>query len=464
MAISFAPIRKGVRPMTSAVSDITPPPVTGRLGLAAQAGYGVGQVAGQVFRDVPSLLLLFFMTNVLGIEPALAGAAIFVPKLVLGVGCDMAVGILSDRWKHRFARRWWLLVGATGAPLAIILLFHVPDLPMHGKAAYVTAAFSLYMAVFASFSVPYLAIAGELSSDTHQRTVLMAWRLIFTAIGVLVGGSVAPYIVQTNGGGQGAYEEMARFLALICPIALVIAFFGAARAARQAGVTPAVASKAKRLSFKEAMTVLAAPRFSVLLGSNLLQLAGSGMAYASMLYFLTYNMGRTDAFQLIGGLVAIACTAIIVAQPVWVGLAKRVGKKPVYLLSAIGYGTTYMVWAFCADAGTVAAYILCFIASAFNSGWALLSFSMMSDIAGEDQKHAGLYSGAWVAVDKIGFGLGGTLLVGLLLSGFGFDAARAVVGQAQTDLAITGVMLAFGVVPALLNLIAAVIFWRFGRN
>ena len=30
------------------------------LDLGAQAGYGVGQIAGQVFRDVPSLLLLFF--------------------------------------------------------------------------------------------------------------------------------------------------------------------------------------------------------------------------------------------------------------------------------------------------------------------------------------------------------------------------------------------------------------------
>ena len=39
------------------------------LGLGGQVGYGFGQIAGQVFRDVPSLLLLFFMTTVLGISP-----------------------------------------------------------------------------------------------------------------------------------------------------------------------------------------------------------------------------------------------------------------------------------------------------------------------------------------------------------------------------------------------------------
>lgn len=45
------------------------------LSLPTQIAYGAGQVAGQVFRDVPSLLLLFFMTSVLGVSPALAGSA-----------------------------------------------------------------------------------------------------------------------------------------------------------------------------------------------------------------------------------------------------------------------------------------------------------------------------------------------------------------------------------------------------
>ncbi|MDZ5649453.1 MFS transporter [Nitrospirillum sp. BR 11828] len=439
------------------------PAAPGRLGLLAQAGYGVGQIAGQVFRDVPSLLLMFFMTNVLGIEPALAGAAIFVPKLVWGVGCDLLVGILSDRWKHRFARRRWLLVGALGAPVALILLFHVPDLPVAGRVAYVAGAFSLYMAVFACFSVPYLAIAGELSSDPHQRTVLMAWRLVFTAIGVLVGGALAPYLVQSLGGGQPAYEGMSRFLAVICPLSLVLAYFGSGRARRQAPPASTPQTAHRRLAAREVVATLAAPRFSVLLLANLLQLAGSGMAYASMLYFLTYNMARTDAFQLIGGLVIIACAGIVAAQPAWVALARRIGKKPVYILAAAGYGAAYLGWSMSAGAGTVVAYAFSFVAAIFNSGWTLLGFSMMTDIAGDDQAHAGLYSAAWIAVDKVGFALGGTLLVGLVLSGFGFDAARAVAGQPQTDLALTGVMLAFGVIPALLNVSSALLYWRFGR-
>ena len=431
-----------------------------RLGLGAQVSYGAGQIAGQVFRDTPSLLLLFFMTNTLGIAPALAGLSIFVPKLIWGIFCDVGVGVLSDRLKSRVARRWWLLVGAVGAPFAMILLFHVPSAIPLMKAAYVAVAFSLYMLVFASLSVPYLAIAGELSSDPHQRTVLMAWRLVFTAVGVLIAGSLAPIFIQSQGGGQIAYQRMSEVLAVICPVALVVAFFGAGAAASQSNHR-AIAPKTAGFPVREALAALAAPRFSVLLGANLIQLAGSGMAYASMLYFITYNLARADAFRQIGLIGLIASGAIIIAQPAWVALARRFGKKPVYIASSLFYATVMGGWALSSHLGVMVSYGFAVLLGLSNSGWSLMSFSMVSDIS--DDGRAGLYSSVWVAADKIGFALGGALLVGIVLSVFGFDASRAVAGAAQASSAVTGVLFAFGLAPALLSLTASVIFGRWGR-
>ena len=435
----------------------------GRLGLGAQLGYGIGQVAGQVFRDVPSLLLLFFMTTVLGVAPAIAGTAIFVPKLFWGVCSDITVGILSDRWRRRIQRRYWLLAGALGSPVAMILLFHVPEGSTTLRVAYVAAMFSIYMMVFASFSVPYLAISGELTSEPRQRNVIMAWRLVFTAVGVLVSGAVAPAIIQRAGGGQAAYETMAQVLAVICPVALLAAFFGSGHAARQSAYVAGTEARI-RLSPREALSVLLAPRFSVLLGANLLQLMGAGMGYSSMLYFLTYNMGRTDAFQLIGGLVLMSCAGIVVSQPLWVALAARVGKRRTFILSSAVYAVAYSIWAFAAHWGTAAAYVLVFVAAVGNSGWTMAGFSMMSDIASEDDRHAGLYSAAWIAVDKIAFALGGTLLVGLTLSAFGFDSARAVAGLPQSQGALIGVIVTFALAPAALNTLGALLLARWGRD
>lgn len=436
---------------------------TGTLGLGAQLGYGIGQLAGQIFRDVPSLLLLFFMTTVLGIAPAIAGTAIFVPKLIWGVGFDMLVGIVSDRWQRRIQRRYWLLAGALGAPVAMLLLFHVPAGSTTLRVGYIACVFSLYMMVFASFSVPYLAIAGELTSDSRQRNVIMAWRLVFTAVGVLASGAMAPAIVQSQGGGQAAYETMAVVLAIICPVALLIAFFGSGHAARQSAYAASTNARV-RLSPRQAVSVLLAPRFSVLLSANLLQLMGGGMGYASMLYFLTYNMGRADAFQLIGGLVFAACAGIVVSQPLWVAIAARIGKRRTYIVSTMLFAATYAIWAFAAQWGTAAAYVLSFVAAIGNAGWTMLGFSMMSDIASEDHDNAGLYSAAWIATDKIAFALGGTLLVGLMLSAFGFDSGRAVAGLSQDPSALIGIMVSFGLAPATLNILGGLILARWGRD
>lgn len=431
-----------------------------RLTLGGQVGYGVGQIAGQIFRDIPSLLLLFFLTNVVGMDVALAGTAIFLPKLVFGVGSDFAVGMLSDRLKGRVPRRYWLLVGAVLAPVVLNLLFRVPDGDNTLRAGWVIVTFSLYMMVFATFSVPYLAIAGELASNERQRTVLMAWRLVFTAVGVLTAGAVAPTLVEHYGGGAGGYKQMALVLSIIASASLLLAFFGIGRNAGGAiGVT---ATPPLRLGALAGL--FAKRRFASLFAANFLQLTGSGMGYATMLYFLTYQSGRADALQLIGVIILSACAGIIAAQPMWVWAAARFGKPPAFIAGSVIYALSYMIWLTQAQQPIWVAYLLAFTAAIGNSGWTVIGFSMLADISAEDADHSGLYSAAWIAADKIAFALGGTLLTGLVLSAFGFDAARAVAGLPQSESAVLGVGLAFGLIPPLLTLMGAAIIGIWGRN
>ncbi len=427
--------------------------------LKTQVSYGIGQIAGQVFRDIPSLLLLFFLTNVLGVEPALAGIAIFGPKLIVGVGSDMLVGVLSDKHRDRFGWHHWLLAGAILSPVAMIMLFRVPPTTQGLQVAYIVGIFSFYMAAFSVFSVPYLAIASTLTTDPHQRTVLMAWRLGFTAIGVLIAAGVAPAFTAYLGGDQAAYEAMGVMLALICSLALLIAWWGSRRAARlKTSVRELDAPLV--FSFKQLWSALSLPRFSILLGVNILQLAGAGMSYAAMLFFLTYNMGRSDAFSIIGIIVLLSAIGIVIAQPLWVALSRRFGKKRTYLISTLLYAGAIAGWGLCSQFGLYAVYFFAFMLGIGNSGWAMLGFSMVTDIAAKG--NGGIYSAVWVAADKVGFALGGTVMVGSTLSLFGFTSANAVAGLPQSAFAITGIMVAFALIPATLNIIAAIAFARWG--
>ncbi len=432
-----------------------------KLPASAQAFYGVGQIAGQIFRDVPSLLLLFFMTNVLGVPPALAGIAIFVPKLVCGMTCDISVGLLSDKLQKKFARKWWLLIGALGAPVTMVLLFHAPALHPAGSALYVACVFSLYMLVFATFSVPYLAITGELSPDPQQRTVIMAWRLVFTAVGVLIADSLAPIFIQTQGGGQLAYERASLILAAVCSTALVVAFFGAGAVLRRAPPRPQREGLPK-LTISSALSALAERRFSILLLSNFFLLIGGGMGYASMLYFLVYNLHRADAFKQIGIITLLASGAIILSQPGWVFLARLWGKKAVFIAAGLFYGAVLAAWTALGPLGIDVSYALAILLGVSNAGWTLLGYSLVADVAGEGQ--AGLYSSVWIASDKIGFALGGTLLVGLVLSSFGFDSARAMAGLSQAPEALTGINFAFGICPGIFAVLSAITFSLWGQE
>lgn len=397
------------------------------------------------------------MTSVLGINPALAGSAIFVPKLIGGIVFDVSAGLLSDRWQPRFARRHWMLVGMLAAPVAMVALFHVPGGSQAARAGYVAAVFGLYMLAFASFSVPYLAFAGDLRLEPHQRTVLMAWRLGFTAIGVLIAGALAPGFAAAQGGGENGYAAMALLLAAICAVSLFIGWLGAGKAERDIGTERTQQAK---LGIGAALNALADRRFLPLAIVNLLQLTGAGMAYAGLVYFMTYNLGEANALAKVGPVVLLSCIGIVVAQPIWVRLSVRYGKKNCYVAAALVHALAHLGWAAATWGGLPFLYGFALLLGIGNSGWALLGFSMLADLAGEGK--AGLYSSVFIALDKIAFALGGALIIGLILSAYGFDSSAAAIGGVQPATALTGILLAFSIVPAMCNIVAAAMFAKWG--
>lgn len=438
------------------------------LGILNQASYGLGQIAGQIFRDVPSLLLLFFLTNIQGIEPVFAGIAIFFPKLVVGVGSDIAMGSLSTRINAKFPMARWLLAGAFLAPIPMILLFNVPDIAWQMKLIYVAFIFSLYMSIYSSFSVPYLALVASLTQTPEERTKLMAWRLAFTGLGLLIASGAAPAFVAQRGGGETAYIEMAVVLSIICSVSLLIAYLGTHKAADANTLGDAAEKSAdvieshelEKLSAAAIISAVKDRRFSKLFAANILQLTGGGMNYAALLYFMTYNMQRADALAVIGLLTFSIVLGIILSQPGWVAIARRVGKRKAYMAATALHIGAILIWIGWPTAPFEIICVWAFLAGVGNSGWTMLGFSMVADLeAGEKN---GIFSSLWIAADKIGFALGGTLLIGITLSAVGFDASKAAAGLPQSDMAVNGIMFAFGLFPATLYLISLVLMagWK----
>lgn len=431
----------------------------GTLKTTTKAFYGMGQVGNQLFRDAPMILLLYYLTSIMGIPPAVAGAAIFVPKVAVGVLADFAVGMVSDRNLHRFPRRNWLLVGAILAPLAMVGTFFVPEAEQSMQVGYVMLGFGFYMAVFALFSVPFLAHFSEISDDPQERTVLMAWKHAWTGVGLLLGSAAVPWLIHELGSDRTAYVTGAAVLGGVTAISLITAWSAVRRVK--------VASKTSEpLTFKALMDTLTFRPFRVLCGSAVAMTISQGTCSAAMVFFITYNMGREDALAQLGILVAIAGLVVMTVSPLWVAIAKRVGKRNAYLLGAFGHLGTLIAWALLADGPIWVTYILSGFVGLFNSGWGLIALSLLTDaMAGAREESgrdtAGACAAIWSIIEKAGIALGGTLVIGTILTVGGFDSAAAKAGIEQSQNAIDSIRWGFAFVPAILMATAAIIIWRF---
>src|SRR3954462_12149113 len=148
-----------------------------RLGRGTHLGYAVGSIGTAAFGTVPGLLLLYYLTDVLGVAAGIAGLVVFAPK-AWDVVLNPWIGNRSDRTESRWGpRRPWMLAGGVALPPLFVLIFAGPGSPSTLAAGWVTVAFLLAATAYGCFQVPYVAQPAEITDDPAERTTLMSWRV-----------------------------------------------------------------------------------------------------------------------------------------------------------------------------------------------------------------------------------------------------------------------------------------------
>jgi len=403
------------------------------------AAYGTGWIGGQVFRDVPALILLPFMLTVVGVPPAVAGAAIFLPKLWVVI-CDPLMGLWSDRTHSRWGRRRpFLFVGAILCGLTFVLLFNVPDFSSGtAKGLYVGLIYLVASTAFSIYSVPYLTMGSELASNTHERTLVMSWRQVGLGFGLLAGNAMPLWLVEQGGGGAAGYSFMALVLGAVCLTTMMATVVGTASA-------PLTVAADKPVSLNEQVRLAARNKpFLILVGSNFAQLVGSAGAYATIAMYMVYHL-KMD-FTFISQFLLLLSATVVLTPPLWTMLSCAIGKKPVFILSIIGFIISFGLFGFVTAGETALIFAFSVALATFNCGFSLMAFSMLLDTIAYDRKISGLnregvYSGLWSAMDKTAFAFG-ALLAGLALSYFGYRESTAGFIE-QPERALDGIALTY---------------------
>ncbi|HWU02911.1 MAG TPA: MFS transporter, partial [Novosphingobium sp.] len=420
--------------------------------------YGVGMVGNQIMRDVPTAMLLFYMTNALLVAPAYAGLAILLPKIWVIVA-DPLVGYLSDRTHTRWGgRKPWLLAGALVGTAMFVALFNMPVPASQVGAAVVVGLLYMLMATgYSMYSVPYLTVAAELGDEPHQRTTALSYKQYFCLVGVFAGLSLAPWLVAHFGAGKAAYGKMAWIVGAIMLVTTlataVLVPVRQIRPAEQASTGPI---------WRQMRETFAHRPFRIVFVAATLQLLGFGVNQGGGLYFLIYIMHLP--MDVMGVSIVGAIIGSGLAQPFWVGLARRMGTVPAYRVAsffaagvagAMAFVPPDMRWAYVAY-GT--------LSGAATSGFTLLSFAALIEaiaLDGPDSQRKGLFVAAYTAMEKATLAIGG-FLVAVALSLAHFVQGAPLRDQPQgVPLAILIVSAAF---PCLLKVASGLVLGRFERG
>lgn len=427
-----------------------------KLGLRDLFSYAVAQIGSSLFFHVPLLILMPFMTNHLAMPAALAGAVIFLPKIWV-VFCDPLMGTWSDRWRSSAGRRRpFVLWGGIATACSFVMLFSAPSLDNpYLTGALVAALYLVGSTAYSSFSVPYLAMASEIAPRQVDVTLVTSWRMAFNFIGAFVSG-LAPLLVQKLGGGRMGYLGMSACLALVCLLSVLLFYAGT----RHLPVTQAARAVApERIQWR---AIYQNRPFRVLLQTYCIQLLGIGIIQSAFAYFVIYRL-KSDLASL-SGVVLVMTLGSLVAQPVWINLAKRYGKLHTYRIAIVAMMCAEAMFLLPGAGDLGMLYIACGCVGLASAGYTLMAWSSMYDIVAADTaatgvQRAGTYTGIWSAAEKVAIALG-VLSTGVLLQAFGFHPSKAGFVP-QSELALAAVRFVPGVLPAALLALSLLSLSRF---
>lgn len=419
---------------------MTPPLSRSRL-----LGYGVGSVGTGVFSALPGLLLLYYLTDVLGVAAGLAGLVLVLPK-VWDMLVDPVIGAASDREAVRTGRRSRLmLTGALSLPLVFAAMFAAPDVPPAWAALWAGAAFLLATTAFNLFQVPYVALPAEISPRRDQRARAMSWRVVCLTLGILAAGGLAPAVVEAAGGGRGGHLVMGAVIGAVLCAALVSATVGTRWIVSRPGPSTLGPVAALRTARGNRAFFTLAAAFS-------LQALAVSVMLAGAPYVATYRLGDY-------GLTSVVFVCVVgpslVAVPAWSALARRFGPVPCYLgaLAAMTAAALLLHPAVLSGGVVPVLAVSCLVGVCY-AGLQLLPLSLLPETVREDagrsgQAQAGTFTGIWTGLETGAMALGPGLFA-LVLSLTGFRSAEASVAVEQPASALLGVGAGFTLLPAAL--------------
>jgi GPH family glycoside/pentoside/hexuronide:cation symporter len=430
-----------------------------KLSAGTVARYAAGSIGTGGFGTLPGLVLVFFLTDTLGVAAIWAGVLVTVAK-VWDVVIDPVIGARSD---HSLAvtgsRRRFMLLGAILLPVFFVLTFAVPAaLGPIPAGVWVLVAFVLCATAFSLFQVPYIALPAELVQDYDARTRLLSTRVVVLTFAILLFGAGGPALRDAFPQDERlGYLVLAIAAGLVLGAGMLVAVFSAPRGVPGSPATRASIAENYRLGMR---ALRRSQPFRALLLTFVLQGLATGVMLAGAQYVAKWVLGSGVTFLFL----ALVAPALLCA-PLWAIISRRIGKERAFTIASIIFALAALsllglIWV----PGTWL-YAPVAIAGAAYAGMQTLPMAMLPDVISHDARtfgagSAGTFGGVWTAGETAGMALGTTVLtIVLTISGYVESIGQQEVTQSPA--AIAGIVVSFSVVPAVIMMLSLLALARY---
>ena len=390
--------------------------------------------------------LLIFYTNICGLSPAACATLFLIARFLDAINDPLVVFIIDHLPTRKMGHfRPTLILGTILCSVNFLLLWFGPMLSTSGKLAIAYVSYILLGVLFPVMDISLNSLLPVMTEDMKERNSLSSIKGLAYVIGALVIGVAAPLILGDTSNKQG-------YINLVLIMTAVIFFFSIIGTM---GVKERVKPQMENsYSVKELFKILSQKPVYITFLAVLLYSIGSNIVNAANTYFYTYIF---EDLTLASIITLITCVAVFPATMVIGNLIGRFGKKKMYAIGLALAGLAPIIRLL--DVRSIPLLIVSVLIAGIGAGFAApLNYGIQADNTDYIEVSMGIRAEGAVAslssfVSKCAMGIGGAI-PGYLLQLAGFDSKAAV----QNDDVINVIVLCVLILPAIVNVVAIVIF------
>ena len=420
--------------------------------------FGLGALGKDLCYAMISYFLMIYFTDTVGMAPLFVGNLFLVARIWDAFN-DPMMGFVVDNTRSKWGKfRPWILLGAVLNSIVMIFMFRKPaGMTGFSMYAYFSVMYILWGMTYTVIDSPYWSMLPSLSSTKEERDSMSVIPRIFASLAWLLMGAFAIKMVSMLGNGDDAkgYSMLAVGIAVVFVVTSVITvvFVKDRSCFGETGD-----KKAERTTVKDALHVIMAnDQLKVFIGVVLcynlvVQLAG-GVA----IYYFTYVAGDKDLYPIFTTAAQFAEIGALFLFPV---LSNGLSKKQVFAIASFSpaIGLVGLVVSGFFAPQNVVIIAVCGVLYKLGSGLTLGATTvMLADVIDYGQVKLGSRNESIIASFQ-------TLLVktasavSAWLIGVGLTIVGYVANTEQSAATIMGMRVLMGVIPAVITVLAFVIY------